>query len=129
MFSEEIKRILIQIGWQSVLLPGELIEMWEGFVNECSSGYEMNIYEYENDLSVRNVIETILTSNELKVYPEYFNFKESIQTIDNSFKKLLSEKYSRNDRISWWEKGVLSKAGIEYTSDIKALYGIEIKHE
>lgn len=127
MFEDKVKKILNKSGWQGESKSGTLVEMWEGFVSECSKGYAYNIYEYENDLSVRNAIERILSSNELESYLEYFNFKNKILELDQLFKALLSDRYFIEDRKTWWEKGILIKGGVDYVNDIEELFKIKIQ--
>ncbi|MEM8940117.1 MAG: hypothetical protein AAGC64_12295 [Bacteroidota bacterium] len=127
MFSEKVNNILMKSGWQRLMTPKELLNAWAQFVDECCTGYEMSIYEYDNDLSVRNAIEKILSEDNLSNYPGFQRFKESVLSIDNTFKKLLLSGFERDNQSSWWQKGVLKKAGEEYAKDIKDKYQIEIK--
>ena len=127
MFLQECSKILQDSSWQGSLSPYELLEEWKQFVDECRSGYEMDIYEYDNDLSVRDAIEKIISEKRLKPYQEYQEFKNLVLSIDKAFQELLSVSLERGDRSDWWGKGVLKKAGEEYVNDIKDRYQFEVE--
>ena len=122
-----MNNILIKSGWQRLLTPQEILNAWAQFVDECCIGYKMSIYEYDNDLSVRDAIEKILTEDRLSNYPDFQVFKKSVLSIDNTFKKLLLSDFDRDNKSSWWQKGVLKEAGKEYVKDIRDRYQIEIE--
>ena len=127
MFLQECSKILQDSSWQGSLSPYELLEEWKQFVDECRSGYEMDIYEYDNDLSVRDAIEKIISEKRLKPYQEYQEFKNLVLSIDKAFQELLSVSLERGDRSDWWGKGVLKKAGEEYVNDIQDRYQFELE--
>ena len=127
MFAEEVDDIQRKEGRRMMLAHDELIEGWREFVELCSYGYPMNIYEYENDLSIRNVIEKVLLSQNLKQYLQYFEFAEKINSIDLEFKTLLNDGFVMEGRVNWWNRSVLKEAGKEYAEDIKSLYDVEVR--
>lgn len=126
MFHEDVEKILKENGWQGVLSPWELLDTWKQFVAECKSGYEMSIYEYDNDLSVRDKIEEIISAKQVKGYQEYYDFSKKVDFIDNLFKKLLSPNVKRDNKYTWWQQGILVKAGEEYARDINDLFHFQI---
>lgn len=128
MFYKEVKTILEDRKWRAKKTPHGLLDMWEGFVKSCEAGYSMGIYEYDNDLSVRNVIELVLQNDTLKNYAEYKNFIQNVFIIDSKFKKLLSNEFFRSEKEHWWNRGVLLEAEEEYIEDIKEIYGFNVKN-
>lgn len=126
MFVQEAKSLLETEGWNEVRPPFDLLDIWEGVVSDMETGYNFNIYEYDNDVSVRGAIELILETEGLKKYPEYEEFRQRAASIDERFKNLFSDEFSRNDRLVWWESGILTNAGSEYSKDIRDLYGFKI---
>lgn len=125
-FTEAIQNILIAQGWTSKTTPSALLEMYKQFVEDCQSGYEMGIYEYDNDLSVRGVLEEIIQSNDLKQYENFEEFKRTVFQIDEEFRNLLSKDFKRQQKKYWWERGILSRASGEYLTDIEEIYGYKI---
>ncbi len=126
MFLQDAKSLLESGGWSEIKSPFRLLDIWEGVVCDMETGYNFNIYEYDNDVSVRGAIQSILDHDVLKQYPEYKEFERQAATIDERFRNLLSEQYTRNDRSVWWEAGILRNAGEEYAKDIEDLYGYRL---
>ena len=88
----------------------------------------MNIYEYDNDLSIRNAIMVILNDKKLKSLPDFESFKVAVDELDKRFQALISSsKFREYGSNYWWQKGVLLRAGKEYVNDIKELYDLEVE--
>lgn len=107
--------------------PAQLLDKWAYFVNGCSEGYQWDISEYDNELSVRKDIEEIIRTKRLKHFSEIRELKLQISDIDKRFKALLKANVELPNRDHWWEKGVLIKAGEPYATYIKKVYGIQIE--
>lgn len=76
-FLEKQKNIM-----QSQLTVNQFVEKWRTFVRSVEREYSESIYEYTNDLSVRDVLQKIiliLTEN------GKFELLQVIQPIDNAF--------------------------------------------
>lgn len=59
-----IDKVLQEFGERAVLqepptLEG-LVNKWAGFVEEVENGYDLSIYDYTNDLSVRDLLAELL---------------------------------------------------------------------
>ena len=127
MFEDEAIKVLNQAGElieSNISSPWELLRAWKNFIEFCESGYTMCIYEYEYDLFLREYIEIILLDNNLKKYPEHIEFAIKVARLDERFKKLLSKKYTRNDRSTWWEAGIPLFAEDELAKDLHQHYDI-----
>jgi hypothetical protein len=48
---------LTRRGWRTAFSPNAAMSAWESFVDAVERGYEMTIYDYTNDLSVRRFAE------------------------------------------------------------------------
>jgi hypothetical protein len=48
---------LMRRGWRTAFSPNETVRAWGSFVDAVERGYEMTIYDYTNDLSVRRFAE------------------------------------------------------------------------
>lgn len=125
MFIDDVDRTLKEAGRGHTTLPVRLIETWRSFVEQCRNGYHMCIYEYDNDISIREAIQLVIDNDNLKKYREYGIFCETIFAIDQKFRELLLAQ-TRDDRTTWWEKGILKTGQDEYATDIKEIFGIEI---
>src|SRR5689334_23298814 len=104
-FSIKMKEILTETGWvrsgydypstASATLAG-----WKGLIAECRKGYPYNIYEYDNDLTIRAMIEFLLSLETLKEYPEYREFSEEVKSLDVWFSEMLQKDVRRSDLLS-----------------------------
>lgn len=121
-----VKEIFGQRGWTHEVSPASLLKDWLLFVEECEKGYPNNIYEYYNDIRVREWIELILSAPQLQQFPELEEFASNILLIDKRFQALLLPDVSL-PKSFWWEKGVPRYGGREFRDDLVNLYGIKIE--
>ena len=59
-FLSEFSRAVAEFRWRTDLGPADAVEQWREFVDACTSGYASSIYEYENDRSIRDLIQYAL---------------------------------------------------------------------
>lgn len=110
----------------SITIEG-LLRKWQSFVQEVTRGYSDSIYEYQNDLSAREILQTLISKTNENI-ANYINshisdsdvcFKESTRIITKSLrnKPLVEDNW-------WWyripkkmkgdiEKDLLSEGIIE----------------
>ncbi|MCL7752442.1 hypothetical protein MPF13_01625 [Polaribacter sp. Z022] len=134
MFNQEINEELIKIQesffcntLKSRYGYSDLINMWEQFTEECIEGYGWNIYEYDNDVSIRELIELVISNEKLKLSKEHKYFKKKIHNIDDKLKLLFFDEVKRNTGKFWWNRGILKEAGEEYMNDLQDEYNVKIK--
>src|SRR5690349_10954979 len=96
LFSKKANDILSKRGWLRFTSPESLLKGWEGMIAACKKGYEDNIYEYDNDISIREHIELLLSSEILKEYPEFHEFSEAVKSLDTKFSELLQKDAKRS---------------------------------
>src|SRR5688572_28923260 len=123
----EIQRLFSALGWTQDVSPAGFLRDWKSFVELCSLGYPNSIYEYFNDIRVREWIETILASPDLANYSEYHEFRNLVAEVDVTFKALLQAGLTTPAKRLWWEGGVLKFAGPELAADFQRDYGIAIE--
>ena len=64
------------------------VERWKGFIEEISDGYKLSIYDYTNDLSVREILIEI----EQVLSPEgQAEFRERLSPLDARFLELTTD--------------------------------------
>lgn len=126
MFPDKAKQILEVNGWEKHTVA-DLLHEWQQFTKTCKTGYQMNLFEYENDLGVRAGIELILNEEKLLQSPEYEGFTKFVTEIDTKFKELLHPDFKRPDRSSWWEQGIPKRAGKELVNDLSNIFGYKIE--
>lgn len=95
---------------------------------DCEEGYQWSIYEYENELGVRDVIDKVLTASELSAYPELPTFAEVVAEIDDRFASLLRLGPSvLQDSAPWWHSSLPGYAGPDLVADAKSKYSVQLR--
>jgi hypothetical protein len=93
----------------------ELLVEWDNFVSDLMEGYDMSVYEFDNDLdSFRGPIKHILSNSELKEFEEHKKLNSIVDLIDTKFRQLTLEVPDLPNRNTWWKRRILLKAGDEY---------------
>jgi hypothetical protein len=106
----------------------DLLEWWHSFVGQCEGGYRWTIYELDDELSVRDYIEVLLTDPVVAKFEEFASFAERVAELDKRFKALLKVGITRPaSSQTWWRQGILRFAGDEYRSDIANQYSIPVE--
>ncbi|HLL67055.1 MAG TPA: hypothetical protein VK453_15330 [Micromonosporaceae bacterium] len=109
-------------------LPGDLIEAWDQFVTFCADGYHDNIYEYTNDLHVRDTIEAVLRNEPLRERSEMVWFQEQVEQVDIRFRALLQEhQLVGPPERPWWRRHPPKYAGAELAADYLADHGVHVE--
>lgn len=121
----EVERILRAggcSGW-----PSTLISQWQGFIEGCEEGYRWDVSEYDNEMSARRELELLLSSSALQGFAEIRDLADVVAKLDERFRALLQETVERPERSSWFEKGILKRAGSEYADFFRSAYGVEVE--
>lgn len=120
---EELKRLLATVGGQSGPTSlNDFLAQWAGFVAAVERGYDDSIYEYANDLSVRDRLQdlagaapsTLRTKLESALAPVDARFVDATEDAARP----LSE--SRGDLRMWWRRVPKRRTG-ELAQDLEAL--------
>ena len=97
-----------------MVLEEFLIE-WDDFVNDLKNGYDMSVYEFDNDMdSYRGPIEHLVSNGDLEKFEEHRNLKLIVDKIDDKFKGLTIEVDDLTNRDTWWSRRILLSATDEY---------------
>lgn len=100
---------------------GMLLDEWREFVASCEAGYGWNVYEYHNDLAVRDRLQTTL---------EEMDAAEAAQVaeIDARFRALLQPGVQVGpEEDQWWHRGVLRYAGPELAAGLKDWFSVDVE--
>jgi hypothetical protein len=125
-FVERFRAVVAARGWCGVSSPFDLIDRWEQMVEHVADGYDDNIYEYRNDLSVRGRIEDLLQDESLKDVEQMKWVRAQVSEIDARFRSLVRPEPVRGNS-PWWEAHLPASAGAELAADIKEAYGVSIE--
>lgn len=122
-FADEAVRRLGEAGWRG-LSPATLLDAWAAFVAKCEREYDWSIYEYENDLGVRDRIERVLTGPVLRARPEAAETARQEDPVDARFRTLLLPDARPGD--AWWTRGPFRAAGEQYAHVVADAYGVQV---
>jgi hypothetical protein len=127
-FLQTFKEFLGRCGWPTDLSPWAIVEQWESLVNQAAEGYQWGLYEFTNDLAVRDLLEEVFRDEKLARFGQIGIMRQHVEAADAQLKGmfLLDAEIGGAD-ASWWHRGVLATADDEYVDDMKRLHGIEIR--
>ena len=98
-----------------------LLEEWRDFVAECEAGYGWNVYEYHNDLSVRDRLEGARGEMDAEAAAH-------LAEIDLRFQALLQPGVQVGPEDGpWWHRGVLRYAGPEMAAELKEWFQVDVE--
>ncbi len=109
--------------------PGaaELLEEWAQLVRECEAGYDWNLYEYHNDLSVRDALGRILADPD-RAQEERDEVATRLLEIDARFQALLQPGAGVGPEDDpWWHRGVPRYAGPELAAEMRDWFEVEVE--
>lgn len=117
---EPILAMLSRKAGYTLTLP-LLLERWEKFVSEVEKGYNESIYEYTNDLSVRDLLQFIVDNSPLIIGNKLTG---ALQIWDERFSKSteMSNRSVFPDKGSlqaWWWFRVPVNPGSELRNDLQ----------
>ena len=97
-----------------------LLTKWEEFVISVERGYRFSIYDYTNDLSVRDILQRIIDQCPLALRHKICS---AINTYDEQFKTITIEKSEpiyklKADPSFWWWYRVPKYPGAELQNDL-----------
>jgi hypothetical protein len=110
--------------------PESLLSLWARLVGECVDSFRGTIEEYYSLLGVRSVIQRVLCSAEMNVFPEITDFAASVARLDIAFQSCLDldqraniERTSLADGDAWYWQYFPAYAGEELVRDLAVHYG------
>jgi hypothetical protein len=124
-FLEAYRDVMESMGRGRPLSPSALVEQWRSFVESCEDGCDEDIFEYENDLSVRDTLERILRSEKLQRFEQMSWVRSQVDDADQRFRALLSDEKVRSDG-AWWQVRMPRLVGPALAADVRDRYGVGI---
>jgi hypothetical protein len=123
-FVVRFRQVVVRQGWKPDVSPVQVIERWKQLVELVEEGYPDNIYEYSNDLAIRDLIETLLHDEQLREFEQLAWFRDQVRGLDTRFAAVLApDPVDSTPGTPWWRARVPAHAGAELAGDIKSTYG------
>ena len=86
------------------------------------------IYEWRNEISVRDLLERALQDPELQRFPQLKQIAARVDEIDANFRQATLEDIEVGPATNpWWRRRVPRRAGEELRGDLRAEFGIEVE--
>lgn len=127
LFNLAFREAMRSAGSWRIVPPGAALQEWEDFVESCEDGYDDNIYEYANDLSIRTTIEEACRNPAVGQLPETAQFLEAVRTVDRRFWNILgADRLPNTEDRYWWEAHLPRYGGIELANDLHGRHGVSI---
>ncbi|MFF2065088.1 hypothetical protein ACFVWZ_25350 [Streptomyces sp. NPDC058200] len=127
-FAERFQNIARASGWHPPPRLAQALEMWEEFVRECADGYEFDLSEYLNDLSVRQLLQQVLDDAEAKRTETYAPFAQRVRGIDDRFREVVSEgPLIRPGSDHWWDRQVPPHGAAEFVEDVRERHSVDLR--
>lgn len=99
----------------------KLLSKWKRFVREVAQGYEFSIYDFENDLSVRDIIDSLVDD-----HPSGASLTEELSRIDDRYREITRPvdsppwAYPRDENEpGWWWFRIPQRLQGELSRDIE----------
>lgn len=109
------------------MLPGEALRSWEAMVDECAEGYDLDVSEYLNDLSVRDLLQRVVDDSKVRSIPEFSWFTAELAGIDDRFRAvLLDGPLMRPGERRWWRRSLPAVGQADFVQDVQERYGVEL---
>ncbi len=126
-FLERFAAVADEEGRRSGWSPAAYLEVWAAFTADCENGYQGNIYEYENDISVRDVIEKALTSLGPAEDAAVTVFADAVAEIDARFAAVLNSGPAiRDETVPWWRRRLPVSGGHEFAADVRQHFSVTL---
>lgn len=127
-FTERFHDIVRGSGWHVPTRPAQVLGAWEDFVTTCMDGYELDLSEYLNDLSIRQFIQLVLDDSVAKRTEMYVLFAERVSHIDDRFRGLVSDgPLVRPGSDLWWDRRIPPYGAAEFVEDARERYSVELR--
>lgn len=108
--------------------PWDLVEEWEDLAGSAVDGYDSGYYEFSNEVGVRDLLEQLFADPLLGGHEITRLVRERVEAADARMRQAFRpDAQIKSPTGSWWDRGVLSRAGAEYAEDIARLYGIDVE--
>jgi len=92
----------------------DLLRNWDSVVCECEQSSILSVYDYINDLYVRDYVQWLLDSETAKACDDYGWWSARIAEIDSRMKSQFRSDVEVGEQSVWWRQGVLRAGGPQY---------------
>jgi hypothetical protein len=125
--SQAFRESVASEGRRSTWGPTQYVEAWQSLVEETVDGYAGDLYEYENDLAVRDDLERAIGDQNLQGFEEWPRLVNLVRTADDTFQALIADGPSVRSDGPWWRRRLPPRTGVEMAQDAARLFGVVVQ--
>ncbi len=114
-------------GLRATWGPTQFVDAWAFFVSEADTAYVGDLYEYEDELSVRDILEIALADSYLSKFPQWEVMREKIMEVDQRFRSVLDGGPEIHPGDQWWRSRLPRRAGAELAHDARRIFGVDVE--
>ena len=102
--------------------PEQVLHEYTNLVGQSRGGYDWELAEYRNDMSIRDTIETLLSSGELADFPEFDRFQGRVAALDELLDEALTEERFPTKWTGWWHERLPIRASGVFLEELFVLH-------
>ena len=126
-FLDQFREFLGRNGYPPSDSPWTLVEEWESLIDDVEEGYELDIYEFRNDLSVRDLLEKVFTDPQFAGLAPVAHMRARVAAADTRLRAaFVPEVVVGPSAWPWWRRGVLARAARHYAEDAMRHYNVKV---
>ncbi|GAA2445402.1 hypothetical protein [Agromyces soli] len=126
-FDERFHVVIGDIGRRSAESCWELLEDWRALVDQIAAGYVDGLYDYENELVVREWLERARQDEPLATLEGWEAFSRQLEDSDTRLRDVLESGVRVRDAGPWWRERLPRSAGPEFVEDARSVFGVRIQ--
>lgn len=114
--------VCLQYGWPRG--GRALLRSWDSWVADCEEGYRFTDVEFDDELRLRDVLESVLADRTLEPFGEHEAFRQRLTQVDVRLRAAFHPTWQRPHvaagQDAWWHRGVLRRAGHDYAEYMRS---------
>lgn len=124
---ETFRSVVQPQGLRADWSPFQFVEAWIDFVDQAVAGYSGDLYEYEDELTVRDDLHLALEAAPLQAVDDWLPQEERIAAADERLRELLSRGPLVRPGAPWWRERLPPYAGEDLAADASRLFNVDVQ--
>lgn len=105
--------------------PEYVLHEYSQLVDMIRDGYDWEWAEYDNDMWIRDAIQSLLDSDQLNEFAEFGSFRAAIAEQDARLNEALSPQVALTRRKGWWRQRLPIRAEGTFLVELRVLFDYE----
>ncbi|MCP2256279.1 hypothetical protein LY13_005069 [Prauserella aidingensis] len=122
MFRSTVQPQGLRVEWS----PNQFVEAWNDFVDQVISGYSGDLYEYEDELTIRDDLQLALSDARLHGLDGWRQLAERVAASDARLRGLLTNGPVVRPDAPWWRERLPPFGGEDLVADASRLFNVDL---